>query len=37
VTTLVSAGADLIFVQADPSNYIARQRFMAHKCALGNV
>jgi len=37
VTSLVSAGSDLIFLQVDPSNYVARQKFMAHKCALGGV
>lgn len=25
---------DLIYLQLDPSQYIARQRYMAHKCAL---
>lgn len=28
---------DLIFVQMDPSNFIARQRFLAHKSALKGV
>lgn len=28
---------DLIFLQIDPSPYIARQRFLAHKCALQSV
>lgn len=30
-------GTDLIFLQVDPSNYVARQRFLSHKCALGGV
>jgi hypothetical protein len=33
----LSAGVDLVFLQIDPSNYMARQRFMSHKCALGKV
>ncbi|CAD8207800.1 unnamed protein product [Paramecium octaurelia] len=28
---------DLIVLQLDPSPYLARQRFLAHKCALQNV
>lgn len=30
-------GTDLICLQIDPSLYIARQRFVAHKFALGKV
>ena len=30
-------GTDLVFLQVDPSEYMARQRFMSHKCALGKV
>ncbi|KAL4452933.1 hypothetical protein ABPG74_002498 [Tetrahymena malaccensis] len=28
---------DLLFIQMDPSPFMARQRFMAHKCALKGV
>lgn len=28
---------DLVFVQMDPSNFIARQRFLSHKSALKGV
>jgi hypothetical protein len=28
---------DLVFLQIDPSAYIARQRFLGHKCALNGV
>lgn len=28
---------DLTFLQLDPSNFIARQRFMSHKSALSGV
>lgn len=34
---LTTGGVDLFFLQVDPSNYVARQRFMSHKCALGKV
>ncbi len=34
---LAAAGVDLMFLQIDPSEYIARQRFMSHKCAMGKV
>lgn len=37
VQALTAGGADLLFLQVDPSEYIARQRFMSHKCAMGNV
>lgn len=37
VQTLVSAGVDLLFLQIDPSDWVARQRFMSHKCAMGKV
>jgi hypothetical protein len=30
-------GIDLLFLQIDPSEYMARQRFMSHKCAMGKV
>jgi len=30
-------GLDLMYLQLDPSDYMARQRFMSHKCAAGNV
>lgn len=30
-------GPDLIFVQANPCNFMARQRFLSHKCALNDV
>lgn len=30
-------GVDLIYLQIDPSEYMARQRFMSHKCAMGKV
>ena len=33
----INPGADLVFLQVDPSEYLARQRFMSHKCALGKV
>jgi hypothetical protein len=29
--------ADLFFLQVDPSEYIARERFAAHKCAMNKV
>lgn len=29
--------SQLIFLQVDPSDYIARERFAAHKCALSKV
>lgn len=28
---------DLLFLQIDPSAYMARERFMSHRCAMGNV
>ena len=28
---------DLLFVQIDPSAYMARERFMSHRCAMGKV
>lgn len=28
---------DLVFVQMDPSNFMARQRFLSHKSALKGV
>jgi hypothetical protein len=34
---LVSGGVDLMFLQVDPSEWVARQRFMSHKCAQGGV
>lgn len=37
VQSLVSAGVDLMFLQIDPQEYVARQRFMSHKCAMGKV
>ena len=37
VQTLVSGGVDLMFLQVDPSEWVARQRFMSHKCAMGKV
>lgn len=37
VQSLVSGGVDLMFVEVDPSDWVARQRFMAHKCAMGKV
>jgi hypothetical protein len=30
-------GVDLVYLQVDPSEYIARQRFLSHKCAMGKV
>lgn len=30
-------GVDLVYLQIDPSEYIARQRFLSHKCAMGKV
>ena len=37
VQATVAAGVDLLFLQVDPSDYMARQRFLSHKCALGKV
>ena len=37
VQVMTAGGADLIFLQIDPSEYMARQRFMSHKCAMGKV
>ena len=37
VQVMTAGGADLLFLQIDPSEYIARQRFMSHKCAMGKV
>jgi hypothetical protein len=37
VQMLAAAGVDLMFLQIDPSEYMARQRFMSHKCAMGKV
>lgn len=37
VQVMTAGGADLIFLQIDPSEYLARQRFMSHKCAMGKV
>jgi hypothetical protein len=34
---LTQGERDLIFLQIDPSAYIARERFMAHRCAMGEV
>lgn len=37
VQMLAHSGVDLMFVQVDPSDYLARQRFLSHKCAAGGV
>ncbi len=37
IQAYVSAGVDLMFLQIDPSDYVAQQRFMSHKCAMGGV
>jgi hypothetical protein len=37
IQAYVSAGIDLMFLQIDPSDYVAQQRFMSHKCAMGGV
>jgi hypothetical protein len=38
LTDLVTKNApDLVFLQMDPMNYIVRQRFLSHKCALNQV
>ena len=34
---MAAAGVDLIFLQIDPSDYMARQRYLSHKCAMGGV
>ena len=34
---LIENERDLIFLQIDPSPYMARERFMAHKCAMGKA
>lgn len=34
---LIANHPDLIFLQIDPAPYLARQRYLAHKCALKGV
>lgn len=36
-SALVANHPDLVFLQINPEPYIARQRFLAHKCALNEV
>lgn len=34
---LIEGERDLLFLQIDPSAYMARERFMSHRCAMGEV